>query len=87
MVLADRGSAVPTAHFYGDASICPEGDPLTDGCQKYMMQATQGYAVKVVAEHLMAMCYYAQAYPARTGRFVLDSNTVRSPSSVSCSCA
>ncbi len=61
--LGEKAADMPTAHFYGDVSKCPDAASVSDGCQRYMMTATQGYAVKVVAQHLMAMCYYAQAYP------------------------
>lgn len=60
---AARGERVPLPHFYGDAMRCPGRGEPSEGCQSYMVQRTQGYAVRVIAQHLMAVCYYAKNYP------------------------
>jgi hypothetical protein len=59
----DNAGQKPASHFYGDALRCSSRDAVDQECQRYMMFETQGYAVKVIAQHLLAVCYYAQNYP------------------------
>ena len=60
----ERGSVVPTPHFFGDAARCLRTPG--EGCQRYLTERTQRYVVMVMARHLMATCYYAENYPENT---------------------
>lgn len=54
------GAASP--NFYGDVMRCVR-DGEVEGCQTYMVADTQVYAPRVVADHLLAVCYYATHHP------------------------
>ncbi len=75
-----RGAAVPAPHFYGDAMLCDQAatdDELGQGCQRYMMVDTQRYAPRIIADHLLAVCFYAANHPeipqfARWSRYLRE---------------
>jgi hypothetical protein len=52
----EAGTTPP--NFYGDVMRCVR-DGEVEGCGKYMVPETQMYAPRVVADHLLAVCYYA----------------------------
>jgi hypothetical protein len=79
----EKPERTPSSHFYGDAMRCAGQDEVDESCQAFMRLETQEYAVKVVAQHLMAVCYYAQNYAsepvfAAWGQYLKDGEYCRS---------
>ena len=51
--------------FYGDNILCDKVDPIKKPgtrCGGVLSNQTQHYAYKVVAQHILAVCYYAKNY-------------------------
>jgi hypothetical protein len=51
------------ANFYGQNILC-EGHAGNEMCGSLLMPETQHYAYNIVAQHFIAVCYYAQEYPS-----------------------
>jgi len=47
------------AHFYGD-NLCHTDEP---NCKSYLPEETQHYGYRVIAYHILAVCYYSKNYP------------------------
>ena len=47
------------AHFYGD-NLCHTDEP---NCKSYLPKETQHYGYRVIAYHILAVCYYSKNYP------------------------
>ena len=47
------------AHFYGD-NLCHSDEP---NCSSYLPSETQHYGYRVIAYHILAVCYYSKNYP------------------------
>ena len=47
------------AHFYGD-NLCHTNEP---NCRSYLPEESQHYGYRVIAYHILAVCYYSKNYP------------------------
>ena len=64
----DKSKKKHGIHFYGD-NLCPAKTKGKDGeepqkkCPSFLHEETQHYGYKVIAYHILAVCYYAKNYP------------------------
>ena len=49
-------------HFYGDNLTCTGGEDLSDFCGGRLPKQTQHYGYSIVAQHFLAVCYYASEH-------------------------